>query len=73
MTGSIRPHQFAFPQKALDDLRERLGRARWPDKETVDDWSQGVPLQPMRSLCEHWRGTYDWRACEARLNALNPS
>lgn len=73
MTGTIRPHPFAFPQHALDDLRERLGRTRWPDKETVDDWSQGVPLERMQSLCEHWRDVYDWRACEARLNALDPS
>ena len=44
--------------------------ARWPDKETVDDWSQGTPLAVLRALAAHWRNGYDWRVCEARLNAL---
>jgi pimeloyl-ACP methyl ester carboxylesterase len=54
----------------LDDLRERLRRTRWPERETVDDWSQGVPLAYLRELCDHWASRYDWRATEARLNAL---
>lgn len=73
MTEVIRPHPFAFPDSALDDLRERLSRTRWPDRETVPDWSQGAPLARMRALCDYWRDGYDWRACEARLNALDPS
>lgn len=73
MTETIRPHPFAFPDAALDDLRRRLADTRWPDRETVDDWRQGVPLGRMQALVEHWRHRYDWRACEARLNALDPS
>ncbi|GAB2626823.1 hypothetical protein Aab01nite_79740 [Paractinoplanes abujensis] len=70
---AIRPRPFAFPQAALDDLRERLARTRWPAPEPVRDWSQGVPSARMRALCDYWRDDYDWRACEARLNALDPS
>lgn len=73
MTDAVQPHPFAFPDAALDDLRERLARTRWPERETVDDWSQGAPLARMRALCDYWRDGYDWRACEARLNALDPS
>jgi len=73
MTDTIKPHPFAFPEAALDDLRERLSRTRWPDKETVNDWRQGAPLGRMRALCDYWRDGYDWRRCEARLNALHPS
>jgi hypothetical protein len=54
----------------LDDLRERLLRTRWPEAETVDDWSQGVPLAYLRELCDYWAKGYDWRATERRLNAL---
>lgn len=73
MTDAIRPHPFAIPQADLDDLHQRLARTRWPDKETVNDWSQGVPLATLQALVEHWRERYDWRATEARLNALAPS
>lgn len=73
MTDEIRSHPFVFPDAALNDLRDRLARTRWPDRETVDDWRQGVPLEQMQALVEHWRDRYDWRACEARLNALDPS
>jgi pimeloyl-ACP methyl ester carboxylesterase len=54
----------------LDDLRDRLRRTHWPERETVEDWSQGVPLAYMRELCDYWASEYDWRATEARLNAL---
>jgi len=73
MTDAIRPHPFAIPQADLDDLHQRLARTRWPGKETVNDWSQGVPLATLQALVEHWRERYDWRATEARLNALAPS
>lgn len=73
MTDTIRPHPFAFPDAALDDLHRRLAHVRWPDRQTVDDWRQGVPLAAMQALVEHWRDRHDWRACEARLNALDPS
>ncbi|HEX8855194.1 MAG TPA: epoxide hydrolase [Thermoleophilaceae bacterium] len=58
------------PDADLEDLRARLRHARWPERETVVDWSQGVPLAYLRDLCAHWADGYDWRATEARLNAL---
>ena len=73
MSDAVTPHPFAFPDSALVDLRDRLARTRWPERETVGDWSQGAPLDRVRALCEHWRDRHDWRACEARLNALGPS
>ncbi len=66
----IRPFRFEVPQADLDDLARRLDATRWPDAETPDDWSQGVPLAYTRELCEHLRTRYDWRRCEAELNAL---
>ena len=73
MTDAITSHPFAFPDSALDDLRGRLARTRWPDAETVDDWSQGAPLARMQALCAYWRDEHDWRLAEARVNALDPS
>lgn len=67
---SITPFQIEVPQPELDDLRDRLRRTRWPEAETVDDWSQGVPLAYVQDLCRHWADGYDWRATEAHLNAL---
>lgn len=70
MSASIQPFHLAVPESDLVDLRRRLDLTRWPEKETVDDWSQGVPLAQAKALIEHWRTRYDWRRCEARLNAL---
>ncbi|HMJ96897.1 MAG TPA: alpha/beta fold hydrolase [Thermoleophilaceae bacterium] len=58
------------PEAELDDLRGRLNAASWPERQTVEDWSQGVPLEYMKELCAYWADGYDWRATEARLNAL---
>ena len=58
------------PDSTLQDLRDRLRRTRWPEPETVDDWSQGVPLDYLRDLCRTWADLYDWRATERRLNAV---
>jgi pimeloyl-ACP methyl ester carboxylesterase len=66
---AVLPFRVAVPQAALDDLKLRLRMVRWPEKETVGDWSQGVPLAKARALVEHWRDRYDWRKLEARLNA----
>jgi epoxide hydrolase len=66
----VTPFRIEVPEDALGDLRERLGRTRWPEAETVDDWSQGVPLSYLRELCRHWAEDYDWRATERRLNLL---
>jgi pimeloyl-ACP methyl ester carboxylesterase len=66
----VEPFRIEVPEADLADLRERLRRTRWPEPATVDDWSQGVPLGYLRELCDHWAERYDWRATEARLNAL---
>jgi len=68
MSPEIAPFRIEIPESDLDDLRQRLRRTRWPDAETVDDWSQGIPLSYTRDLCEYWLERYDWRACEASLN-----
>lgn len=66
---SPRPFTVDVPQAALDDLKARLANARWPEKETVDDWDQGVPLAYAQELAAYWAREYDWRGIEARLNA----
>jgi pimeloyl-ACP methyl ester carboxylesterase len=68
--GAVRPFEIGFPDDALGDLRRRVMSTRWPDRETVKDDSQGVPLATMQELARHWATDYDWRACEAKLNAL---
>jgi len=68
MSEEIIPFRIEIPETDLDDLRQRLRRTRWPEPETVDDWSQGIPLDYTRQLCEYWLEQYDWRAAEARLN-----
>jgi epoxide hydrolase len=66
----VTPFRIEFPEVDLRDLRARLRRTRWPEAETVADWSQGVPLSYLRDLCRYWADGYDWRATEARLNRL---
>jgi pimeloyl-ACP methyl ester carboxylesterase len=68
--GAVRPFRIATPDEALADLRRRIEATVWPDRETVPDTSQGVPLATMQELARHWATDHDWRACEARLNAL---
>jgi pimeloyl-ACP methyl ester carboxylesterase len=70
MADRIEPFVIAADGAALDDLRDRLRRTRWPERETVEDWSQGVPLAYVRDLCGYWADRYDWRAAEARLNRI---
>ena len=71
VTGeAIRPFRIKIPENDLVDLRRRLAATRWPEKETVADDSQGVPLSTMHELVRHWQTDYDWRKVEARLNAL---
>jgi pimeloyl-ACP methyl ester carboxylesterase len=67
---AIRPFTIEVPESDLEDLRTRIAATRWPDKETVDDDSQGVPLALMQDLARYWATEYDWRKCEARLNAV---
>jgi pimeloyl-ACP methyl ester carboxylesterase len=66
---AIRPFRVEVPEADLEDLRYRLSRTRWPDELPDVGWSYGVPLGYLRDLAEYWRTSYDWRACEARLNA----
>jgi pimeloyl-ACP methyl ester carboxylesterase len=67
---SIRPFRVHIPQEAINELRQRVAATRWPDKETVTDQSQGVPLATMQELSRYWATDYDWRKAEAKLNAL---
>src|SRR5207253_3471647 len=66
---SIRPFRVQFPQEALTDLRRRLAATRWPDRETVNDGSQGAQLANLQELVRYWGTDYDWRKAEAKLNA----
>ena len=70
MSDEVTPFRAEVSEADLHDLRERLKRARWPEAETVTDWSQGVPLTYLRELCRYWAEEYDWRATEARLNDI---
>ena len=66
----MRPFTIEIPEADLEELRGRLQATRWPTKELVDDRSQGVQLEAMQALARYWSTDYDWRRCEARLNAL---
>jgi pimeloyl-ACP methyl ester carboxylesterase len=66
----IRPFRVDVPEKEIAELRQRIAGTRWPERETVTDDSQGVPLATMQDLARYWATDYDWRPCEARLNAL---
>jgi pimeloyl-ACP methyl ester carboxylesterase len=67
---AIRPFSFNAPEDQLVDLRRRLTAIRWPDRETVADETQGVRLATIQQLAHDWATNYDWRKCEAKLNAL---
>lgn len=68
--SAIRPFRVNFPEEALVDLHRRLAAIRWPERETVTDQSQGVQLATIQELVCYWATGYDWRKCEAKLNAL---
>ena len=67
---TLRPFTFEFPEADLEDLRARIAATRWPEKETVEDRSQGVQLATMQAVANYWLTEYDWRKCEARLNSV---
>jgi pimeloyl-ACP methyl ester carboxylesterase len=67
--AEVVPFRIDVPETELADLCRRLRQTRWPEREPVADWSQGVPLAYLRELCEYWAQAYDWRVTEARLNA----
>lgn len=69
--SDIRPFRIDIPEQQLEDLRARLALTRLPEKETPDDWSQGVPLAYMREILDYWRNDYDWRRAEAKLNEFD--
>ena len=66
----IRPFRLDVPEDAIADLRRRVAAVRWPSPELVKDRAQGVQLATLQELSRHWMAGYDWRACEAKLNAL---
>ncbi len=65
---AIEPFQIRIPQKDLDDLKQRLALTRFPEKETPDDWSQGIPLAYVKEIKEYWQNRYDWRRAENQIN-----
>jgi pimeloyl-ACP methyl ester carboxylesterase len=67
--STIRPFQVGFPEAEVTDLRRRVNATRWPERETVTDDSQGVPLATMQELARYWGTDYDWGKCEGKLNA----
>ena len=69
-TTEIRSFQIEIPEEQIDDLRQRVAATRWPTRELVADRSQGVQLATLQALARYWTTEYDWRKCEARLNAL---
>ena len=68
MSDAIEPFQIHASDEALGDLKRRLAATRWPNREPVDDWSQGIPLSYVQEVCAYWGEKYDWREREARLN-----
>ena len=66
----VRPFQVEIPEEQLAELRRRIEATRWPSRELAEDRSQGVQLATMQALARYWTTDYDWRKCEARLNAL---
>ena len=70
MNASIEPFELSIAEADLNDLRQRLRHTRWPERETVTDGGQGLPLAAAQALCEYWLHHYDWRRCEHMLNGF---
>jgi pimeloyl-ACP methyl ester carboxylesterase len=70
VSDEITPFRVDVSSAEIDDLRERLGLTRWPERETVEDWSQGVPLGYLQELCRYWVDEYDWSRRQDRLNSF---
>src|SRR2546429_1451557 len=70
VTSLLEPFRIDIADAEVDELRIRLRRTRWPEKEPVDGWSQGVPLCWLEALCRYWADEYDWRTTERRLNGI---
>ena len=71
MSDEIVPFRIEAAGEAIDDLKDRLRRTRWPDPAPVEDWSQGVPLAYVQDLCRHWVESYDWKERQDRLNSFD--
>ena len=67
----IEPFEISVADEVLEDLKDRLRRTRWPEAETVDDWSQGIPLAYVQEVCDYWANEYDWRSRERELNRFD--
>ena len=67
----VEPFEIAISDDVIEDLKDRLRRTRWPEAETVDDWSQGIPLAYVQEVCDYWANEYDWRARERALNRFD--
>ncbi|MGC4878182.1 epoxide hydrolase N-terminal domain-containing protein [Micromonospora sp. DT43] len=70
MSQDVRPFRIDVPEDDAVDLRQRLAMTRWPDREPVNDGSQGEPLATLQEFVRYWETEYDWRKVEARLNAM---
>ena len=68
--SAVRPFRVDVPEETIADLRRRIAATRWPSRELVTDRSQGVQLATIQELARYWATDYDWRRCEAKLNAL---
>src|SRR5579871_4843855 len=68
--AAIRPFHVDFSEEEITELRRRVNATRWPERETVSDDSQRMPLAMVQELARYWGSDYDWRKCEAKLNAL---
>ena len=66
--SEITPFEINISDAEISDLKQRLANTRWANKETVEDWSQGIPLAYVQEVCEYWGKEYDWRDREAKLN-----
>ncbi len=71
MSDAVTPFRIEASDAELDDLKRRLQATRWPERECVDDWSQGIPLAYVQEVCAYWAEKYDWRAREAYLNSFD--
>ena len=66
--SKIKDFSIAIPESKLDDLKKRLELTRWPEKETPEDWTQGIPLSYMKEIHEYWLNDYDWKKHEKNIN-----
>ena len=71
MSAEIAPFRIDIPAEEIEDLQDRLRRTRWPEPQTVDDWSQGVPLDYAQELCRYWAESYEWKLRQERLNSFD--